>query len=139
MGFLFLNNNGTVAEWFRLFSAKVHTLVRIQSVLLMIKELTMEKNEIKKDLYKSKNLARFSHYVGGNLYYKVDVLNGTYQFPIKTVQKSFVMDSFEREKIATLILAEDLGTTTFDAEIKGSELIRWIEKAIDNEDFIKVG
>jgi hypothetical protein len=105
----------------------------------MIKELTMEKNEIKKDLYKSKNLARFSHYVGGNLYYKVDVLNGTYQFPIKTVQKSFVMDSFEREKIATLILAEDLGTTTFDAEIKGSELIRWIEKAIDNEDFIKVG
>jgi hypothetical protein len=49
------------------------------------------------------------------------------------------MDSFEREKIATLILAEDLGTTTFDAEIKGSELIRWIERAIENEDFIKVG
>ena len=103
------------------------------------KSNVMEKNEIKKDLYKSKNLARFSHYVGGNLYYKVDVLDGTYQFPIKTVQKSYVMDSFEREKIATLILAEDLGTTTFDAEIKGSELIRWIEKAIDNEDFIKVG
>jgi hypothetical protein len=99
----------------------------------------MEKNEIKKDLYKSKNLAKFSHYVNGNLYYKVDVMDGTYQFPIKTVQKSYVMDTRQVEKIPTLVLAEDLGTTTFDAEIKGSELIRWIEKAIDNEDFIKVG
>jgi hypothetical protein len=99
----------------------------------------MEKNEIKKDLYKSKNLAKFSHYVNGNLYYKVDVMDGTYQFPIKTVQKSYVMDTRQVEKIPTLVLAEDLGTTSFDAEIKGSELIRWIEKAIDNEDFIKVG
>lgn len=99
----------------------------------------MEKNEIKKDLYKSKNMAKFSYYVSGNLYYKVDVLGNTFQFPIKTVENSFVTDSFEREKIPTLILAEDLGTTTFDAEIKGSELIRWVEKAIDNEDFIKVG
>lgn len=99
----------------------------------------MEKNEIKKDLYKSKNLAKFSHYVSGNLYYKVEIQDGLYQFPIKTVEKKYVMDSFEREKIATLILAEDLGTTSFDAEIKGSELIRWIEKAIDNDDFIKVG
>lgn len=99
----------------------------------------MEKNEIKKDLYKSKNLAKFSHYTNGNLYYKVDVMDGTYQFPIKTVQKSYVMDTRQVEKIPTLVLAEDLGTTSFDAEIKGSELIRWIEKAIDNEDFIKVG
>jgi hypothetical protein len=105
----------------------------------MLKNETMEKNEIKKDLYKSKNLAKFSHYVGGNLYYKVDVLDGTYQFPIKTVQKSYVMDTRQIEKIPTLVLAEDLGATTFDAEIKGSELIRWVEKAIDNEDFIKVG
>ena len=137
MGF-FIDNNGAVAEWLRQGSAKPRTLVRIQSAPLMIKKEAMEKNEIKKDLYKSKNLARFSHYVGGNLYYKVDVLDGTYQFPIKTVQKSFVMDSFEKEKIATLILAEDLGTTTFDAEIKGSELIRWIDKAIENEDLIKI-
>lgn len=128
-----------MAEWIRLFSAKVHTLVRIQSVLLMIKELTMEKNEIKKDLYKSKNLAKFSHYVSGNLYYKVELQDGLYQFPIKTVEKKYVMDTREVEKIPTLVLAEDLGTTTFDAEIKGSELIRWIERAIDNEDFIKVG
>jgi hypothetical protein len=105
----------------------------------MIKKEAMEKNEIKKDLYKSKNLARFSHYVSGNLYYKVELQDGLYQFPIKTVEKKYVMDTREVEKIPTLVLAEDLGTTTFDAEIKGSELIRWIEKAIDNEDFIKVG
>lgn len=99
----------------------------------------MNTNEIKKDLYKSKNLAKFSHYVSGNLYYKVEVQDGVYQFPIKTVEKKHVMDTRQVEKIPTLVLSEDLGTTSFDAEIKGSELIRWIEKAIDNEDFIKVG
>ena len=137
MGF-FIDNNGAVVEWLRQGTANPRTLVRIQSAPLMIKKEAMEKNEIKKDLYKSKNLARFSHYVGGNLYYKVDVLDGTYQFPIKTVQKSYVMDTREIEKIPTLVLAEDLGTTTFDAEIKGSELIRWIERAIENEDLIKI-
>jgi hypothetical protein len=99
----------------------------------------MEKNEIKKDLYKSKNLAKFSHYVNGNLYYKVDVMDGTYQFPIKTVQKSYVMDTRQVEKIPTLVLAEDLGTTVFNAEVKGSELNRWISKAIDKGEFTKVG
>lgn len=36
-------------------------------------------------------------------------------------------------------LSEDLGTTTFSAEIKGSELNRWIKKAIERDEFIKIG
>jgi hypothetical protein len=98
----------------------------------------MDKNEIKKDLYKSKNMAQFSHYVGGNLYYNIIVLDELYQFPIATVEKDLIHESTMRE-IESIKLSEDLGTTEFGALIKGSELNRWISKAIDKGEFIKVG
>lgn len=95
--------------------------------------------EIKKDLMKSKNMATFSHYIAGNLYYNVVIMDELYQFPIATVEEVIETDSFEREEIQTLKLSSDLGTTTFDAKIRGSELARWISKAIKNERFIKLG
>jgi S-methylmethionine-dependent homocysteine/selenocysteine methylase len=93
-----------------------------------------DKNEVKKDLYKSKNMAKFSHYVSGNLYYKVELSVGTYQFPISTVEHEI---SYEGDEFYQL--SEDLGTTTFESEMKGSDLNRWISKAIDKDEFIKVG
>lgn len=122
----------------------------------------MNENDVKKDLYKSKNLAKFSHYVSGNLYYRVELADGIYQFPIATVEKRetpFIdVENFTELDINliksvvnslnfrygnifrdTLGLSEDLGQTSFEAEIKGSDLNRWISKAIKNEEFIKVG
>ena len=94
-----------------------------------------DKNEVKKDLYKSKNMAKFSHYVSGNLYYKVELSVGTYQFPIATVEeREVIFDS-----VPSIKLSEDLGTTEFNAEIKGSDLNRWIAKAIDKGEFTKIG
>lgn len=119
----------------------------------------MNEIEVKKDLYKSKAMAKFSHYEKGNLYYRVELNDGIYQFPIATTEndpelfdktdlksgdKKFIqaiLDSLiERyEDIFKKIkLSDDLGDTAFDAEIKGSELIRWIGKAIKNETFFKV-
>lgn len=95
----------------------------------------MNANEVKKDLYKSKNMAKFSHYVSGNLYYTVELAIGTYQFPISTVEKN----ENEFGVSIGLKLSEDLGTTEFNAEIKGSDLNRWIAKAIDKDEFIKIG
>jgi hypothetical protein len=95
----------------------------------------MNANEVKKDLYKSKNMAKFSHYVSGNLYYTVELAIGTYQFPIATVQFNEDGSTFN---IGSLELSEDLGTTEFAAEIKGSDLNRWIAKAIDKGEFIKI-
>ena len=95
----------------------------------------MNANEVKKDLYKSKNMAKFSHYVSGNLYYTVELAIGTYQFPISTVEKN----ENEFGVSIGLKLSEDLGTTEFNAEIKGSDLNRWIAKAIDKGEFIKIG
>lgn len=86
------------------------------------------KNEVKKDLYKSKAMASFSRYENGNIYYNVHVLEKLYIFPISVIEKN---DEGE------IKLSEDLGTTKFHSGIKGSELIRWILKAIDNETFIE--
>lgn len=101
--------------------------------------MKLNTNEVKKDLYKSKNMAKFSHYIKGNLYYVVELTSGTYQFPISTVENIIrtVHDGFV--EINTIKLSEDLGETSFGVEVKGSELIRWISKAIDNDEFIKIG
>lgn len=97
----------------------------------------MDKNEVKKDLYKSKNMAKLSHYVSGNLYYNVELSDGTYQFPIATVEERLIHESTMRE-ISSIKLSEDLGTTTFENEMKGSDLNRWISKAIDKGEFVKI-
>ena len=81
-------------------------------------------NDVKKDLYKSKVNAKFSHYIAGNLYYNIEVLGNVYEFPISTY-------SYPN-------LSEDLGTTKFDSEMKGSELNRWIQKSIEKNEFIKI-
>ena len=105
----------------------------------------MDKNGVKKDLYKSKNMAKFSHYVSGNLYYKVELSDGVYQFPIATIEDKkevIPVDMGDYTTVKTrktgIQLSEDLGTTSFESEMKGSDLNRWISKAIDNNEFIKV-
>jgi hypothetical protein len=90
--------------------------------------------EVQKELMAKKVEANFSHYTAGNLYYTVGLVDsvpmGTYQFPIRTVEPEFGLSTF--------ILSEDLGTTTFSKQMKGSELNRWIKKAIENGDFVRV-
>jgi hypothetical protein len=99
------------------------------------KYVFMDKIEIKKDLYRTKTNANFSHYCHGSLYYTVQTLGQVYLFPINVVEYYETIDTDEGQKI-TYKLSNDLGTTTFDAIIKGSSLIRWIEKAILNREFI---
>ena len=94
----------------------------------------MDKNKVKIEMYKSKVMAIFSHYVAGNLYYTVELSDGKYQFPIETVDESEEYDSE-----GSVRLSADLGTTPFNAEMNGRELNRWIGKAIDKEEFTKVG
>ncbi len=100
-------------------------------------QTTPSVNEVKKDLYKSKNMAKFSHYTSGNLYYTVELSNGIYQFPIATVEddEAAINDGANWGPIQ---LSSDLGTTSFDSEMKGSDLNRWISKAIEKGEFIKI-
>ena len=91
---------------------------------------SMEKNEMKKGLMKTKVMAVFSHYCAGNLYYKFWTAEGTYQFPIATVEYASKTDA-EGDFQVDMNLSSDLGTTAFNAEEKASMLWRWIDKAID--------
>lgn len=100
----------------------------------------MEKNEVKKYLLKNKELmAKFSHYVSGNLYYNVKLEDGVYQFPIETIETDYI-EPYEQgeDERRIIILSSDLGTTSFDSEIKASFLNRWVDKAIGKNEFIKV-
>src|SRR3972149_4480385 len=98
--------------------------------------MTMNTNEVKKELYRSKAMARFSHYTSGNLYYTVEMSGGTYQFPIATIEQVKVLE--DSTVLPFIKLSSDLGTTSFCAEVKGSDLNRWIAKAVEKGDFVKV-
>jgi hypothetical protein len=94
----------------------------------------MNVNGVKKDLYKSKEMAEFSRYVAGNIYYKVKVGYDIYEFPIPTVEDEVFNEDTIRE-VNTIKLSEDLGTTAFETRMRGSDLNRWITKAINNDEF----
>ena len=98
---------------------------------------------IKKDLYKSKVNAIFSHYCAGNLYYTTMIEGSKYQFPLETFEDGPTINTDDSAlsmyEITTHKLSSDLGTTVFGAEIKASELIRWIGKALEKGELIKVG
>ena len=103
----------------------------------------MEKNEVKKYLLKNRELmAKFSHYVSGNLYYTVQMEDGVYQFPIPTVEEGPTINEDESGlsmyEVETVVLSSDLGTTSFDSEIKASFLNRWVDKSIDAGTFVKI-
>lgn len=101
--------------------------------------------EVGKQLMKSKAMAKFRYYSSGKLYYKVELEDGVYQFPIATVEAGYSFpqsdphDGMPMDDIKTIKLADDLGATPFLAEMRGSELNRWIRKAIESGDFILIG
>lgn len=102
----------------------------------------MKTIEVQKEILKSKINANFSHYCHGYLYYNVQLISGLYQFPISVVDEGPTINDDDSGlswyEIETLVLSEDLGTTNFDAIVKGSFLNRWIRLAIENDDFIKI-
>lgn len=66
------------------------------------------------------NIAEFSHAIAGRLYYTVKVEGSFYQFPIDMNDK------------------EDVGTATFNRSIKAITVMRYIRKALANNEFIKI-
>lgn len=74
---------------------------------------------VKEVVSDTKRLATFSHYVDGNLYYKVEVDGLSYQFPINVFDRS------------------DIGTTTLVAQYRAIELMRYIRKAIESDNFTR--
>jgi hypothetical protein len=110
-------------------------------------------NDVKKELYKSKVNAKLTSVVSGTMYYTVPLEDGLYQFPIETVEAVkrplYVLEAktqtspkidltYTKVEETLYVLSADLGTTLFDMEMKASDLNRWIAKAIEKGEFVKV-
>lgn len=103
----------------------------------------LDKNEVKKDLYKSKAIAKLMYYdpSSGDLQYIVEVLGKAYTFPIHTIQQVNIKRYLLKDDVGvdisfdTIKLTDDLKGARFDPEIRGSSLIRWIQQAIDKDEF----
>ncbi len=78
----------------------------------------MENLTILKQIVMNDNLATISHVIAGIIYYEVKTQNATYQFPIDCTN------------------AEDVGTATFHSTIKAITLMRYVRKAIKNEELV---
>lgn len=70
------------------------------------------------DIVKNGNMASFSHFCDGILYYTVEFEGKTYMFKIETDTK-------------------EVGVGVFPASIKAITLMRWIRKSIDKNEFIE--
>lgn len=79
----------------------------------------MEDISIKK-LVSGGNMAKFSHAISGNLYYRIDVNGELYQFKVDMNDKN------------------DVGTATFNCEEKAIHLMRWINKSKVSGDLVKL-
>jgi len=104
-------------------------------------EVKINAIEVKKELYKSKVNAKLSHFDKPNLYYTVELSTGTYQFPIATTVKK-TLTLMDGDEVISMFdidkAAPDLAGANFGLEVKASDLNRWIERAIKNDDFIKI-
>ncbi len=102
----------------------------------------MDKNELKKELMRSKAVAKLRHYAGGELHYMIESENGkSYMFSIPVVEEQTMTINVGEQHVAShkvVKLSSDLGTTAFKIEEKASLLWRWIDKAIDKGDFISL-
>lgn len=107
-----------------------------------------------KELISNDKVAKFSHYLAGNLYYNIETEKGTFQFPIKTVDKvDGALFKLETKKDDTkktteiiysplnkhcFTLSEDLGITPFASEYKAISLMRWIRFALKSEELVRI-
>lgn len=105
-------------------------------------EVKINAVEVKKELYKSKVNAKFMYFDKPNLFYSVELESGTYRFPIAVSTKK-TLTIMDGEEVVSMFdierAAPDLAGANFSTEVKASDLNRWIERAIKNDDFIKIG
>jgi len=111
--------------------------------------------EVKKELYKSKVDATLNRVESGKMYYNVKLEDGTYQFPIEILeQENTTLYRLEAKTQASpnvglsyvqtgdkyyTLAVNEFGNTAFTLEMKASSLNRWIAKAIEKDEFVKVG
>lgn len=98
--------------------------------------------DVKKELYKSKAMATFSHIENGKAYYNVEYKGVLHQFPLDLEETKEMKVSIGDDVISTFeikVPAADMKGASFGTEVKGSDLNRWIARAIKSGNFMKIG
>lgn len=98
--------------------------------------------DVKKELYKSKAIAKFSHIEDGKAFYHVEYQGALHQFPLDLEESKTITINMGDEEIASFdikVPAADMKGATFGTEVKGSDLNRWIARAIKTGNFMKIG
>jgi hypothetical protein len=85
-------------------------------------------NDLMKVLYKEKTMARLDRYQAGQVFYRFELDGSIYEFAIDTITTPTQAES--EPYGASIKLSEDLGTTAFVANVRASELSRWIRPAV---------
>jgi hypothetical protein len=100
------------------------------------------------------NMAKLSHIIAGSYFYEVITEDGVYQFPVrgfasesgaffklnaKTQTSPEVGMNYIVFDKSVYTMTDDVGATTFVPEVKAMELMRWIRKAIENDELCKIG
>jgi len=73
-------------------------------------------------------IAKFDHAIAGVLYYKLFVHEG-----VNKEDEGVYLFSIDMND------KDDVGTATFESEYKGITMMRYLRKAIDKEELIKIG
>ncbi len=80
----------------------------------------MENNVDLKSLVKDNNMAKISHCIAGVIYYTVECDGHKYMFVVDMTDSA------------------DVGTATFEAEMKSITLMRYIRKSMNDNSFIRI-
>lgn len=98
--------------------------------------------DVKKELYKTKVMANFSHIADGSAFYTVEYNGGLYQFPLELEETKIITINLGEDIINSFnikVPSADMKGATFGSEVKGASLSRWVSRAIKNGNFIKIG
>jgi len=103
--------------------------------------MELTETDIKKELYKTKAMANFSHLENGKAYYQIMLDGSMYQFPLALEEEKTLKIMIDDEVVSTtkiMVPTSDMKGASFGICVRGSELNRWIAKAIKSENLIKI-
>ena len=131
---------GELREWFNRLSWKGSDRSNTVREFESHTHLIMTNTDIQKDLLKNKTVATLDRFENGKLYYNIDILGDTYQFPVDTLMSKELTYINEHKEVHIVldVPAVDVNGAAFSREMRGSELFRWIAKASNNGDLMKI-
>lgn len=95
-------------------------------------------NELVKDLFKEKPMAWLDRYQDGILYYRFVVKVVKYEIGVPVIEEVAAQVVGALDVTTLYLKAPDVGSSPFKAELRASELMRWIKPAAMTEGLVRL-